>query len=421
MTSFQVIGVLVGTAFMSATFALILRLQEKFNVRNTLRLFFLKTNLIVIWLVFSSSVAILLSNMGRSIGSLLPKSEALSRVVLESQAPIYFSDDAGSLVSFLILGTYLLGLAAMLLRIVDSYWRMRRIRRTSSARKMLGREVRVTESIVSPFSFGFFNPQIFVPLEFSLNRSREEVEVMLIHEETHVRRGDLQWKMLSLLTRAFLFFMPTAFYLHRKLDLEVEIECDRLTMLKSGLAVHQYGNLLIDTAATLQSHRPNPMFAYMSDTNLRRRIQAMTTKTYQRPVLTTLFGALILIASVTAVAAASGGSVLNSRYLVKAEIIVDGNVVSTPRFIVRANEPASLEMDSENPATSLRMTLTAEDFSSASIADGIDLKMTMDYKTPTQNLQANPRIVVLPGEKALVALDTESGGTIEMRVIAERK
>lgn len=421
MTSSQALEVLTGVVFLSAIFALIHWLQEKFNIQHRRRLIFLKANIVLVWFVLSTSTVVLLMNAGHAIGALLPANDVLDRAVSVSQARVLLFESDSSSVSHLILGLYLLGLFIMLIRFVYSYVQMRRLLLNSSGLHIADRQVRMIESVTSPFSFGFLNPQIFVPSEFLTNRSGEEIEVMLAHEETHVRNRDPQWKLLSLLTRTLLFFTPTASYLHRQLDLEMEIACDQLTMLKTKLSIQQYGNLLIDTVINLQSSQPNPMFAYMSNTNLRRRIQAMTAKTSHRPILTTIFGTLILAASVTAIAATSGISKFKGQYKLKAEIILDGKIVSSPQFIVLPNEPASLEMGSEHPESSLQMMVTAADFSSADIADGIDLKMALDYKTQNRRFRANPRIVVVPGEEGTVTIGSDSNDTLEMRIKAERQ
>jgi hypothetical protein len=286
---------------------------------------------------------------------------------------------------------------------------------------MLGRRIRIIESLTSPFSFGFFKPEIFVPAEFLAGRSREEIEVMLTHEETHVENHDPRWKLISLFARILLFYMPTAYYLHRRLDLEMEIECDRMTMSRTGFSRRRYGNLLIDIVSNLQNSPLNPMFAYMTSDGLKRRIQAMTTKTLHRPVLTAVSGILILAAGVTAIAATSGVSKFKGRYKVKAEIILDGNVVSSPQFVVMPDEPASIEMKSEYPESSLRMQVIAGDFSNANIADGIDLKMALDYKTRARRFRANPHIVVAPGEEGTVAIGSNSNETLKMKIKAERQ
>jgi beta-lactamase regulating signal transducer with metallopeptidase domain len=421
ITASQVLGVLLGNTILSALFVLIYWLQEVFSVEHRQRLKFLKVNLLVTWLATMASVVILSLNAGKSIGSLFPATELLSRSIVGSKARILIFESDRSSMSRALLGIYLIGVFIMLLRFLQSYFQMRRVLLNSTRAQISGRDIRVVASVTSPFSFGFFNPQIFVPSQFLTEQSLETVDVMLTHEEIHLKHRDPQWKLFSLLTRAALFFAPSAFLLHRKLELEMEIECDLQTMRKTKLQIGQYGNLLIDTVVALQSSKPNPMFTYMSNTNLRKRIEAMKAKTSNRPGLTIVFGSLVLAASATAIAATSGVSKFKGQYKVKTEILLDGKVISSPQFIVLPNEPASLEMKAEHPQAALRMMLTASDFSNAEIVDGIDLTMAVDYKTQDRSFRANPRVVVAPGEEGIVTIGSDANDTLEMRIKAERQ
>lgn len=421
MTSSQVLGILLGMAVLSAVATSIYRLQELLNVRHRQRLVFLKINLILTWLVPIASLALIYFRAGKSIGSLLPASENLNQALMVSNARVLAFQADNSILSQITISVYLLGLLITLLRFVVNYSKMRSLLLSSSMVKIDDRSVRTSEFVTSPFSFGFLNPQIFIPTVFLKEKSEKSVNVVLTHEETHIKHRDPQWKLISLVTRALLFFTPTAIYLHRKLELEMEIECDRATMLKTDVSIGEYGNFLIEATAFVQNLKPNPMFSYMSDTNLRRRIEAMKAKTFYRPVLSGIFASLVLVVGLTAVAAVSGVSKLKGQYLVKAEILLNGKVVSTPQFIVIPNEPASMEMKSEHPQSALRMMLTVSDSASLQTPEGIDLKMAVEYKTQDKAFRANPRVIVLPGEDGTVTIGSDSGDNLEMRINAVRQ
>ncbi|MBX2989115.1 MAG: M56 family metallopeptidase [Bdellovibrionaceae bacterium] len=421
ITSSQAVGVLTGILFLSSLFVAIYRLQSSLNIHHRQRVKFLRLGIGATWTVALLSIFILSLNAGRAIGQLLPVAGPMGKIIDGSKARVLiFEGDSSVVVRAMLIG-YLIGLAIMSIQIISAYLKMRRLLLNSSSVSAMGQDVRSAPLAESPFSFGFLNPQIFLPAHFLSEQSTDALRVMLIHERTHVQNHDPQWKLISLLTRAVFFFSPASWYMHRKLDLETEIECDRLTMRESGLEFQKYGNLLLDAVAVLQSSKQSPMFTYMSDSNLRGRIEAMKAKTIQRPSLSILFGSLVLIASATAIAATTGISKVKGQYKVKAEILVDGKVVSTPQFIVLPNEPASLEMKAEHPEAALRMMLTASDYSSADIANGIDLKMAVDYKTHDRSFRANPRVVVAPGEEGVVTIGSGANNTMEMKITAERQ
>ena len=242
--------------------------------------------------------------------------------------------------------------------------------------------------------------------------------MMVAHEATHVKHHDPQWILVSLLTRVFLFFTPTSYFLHRKLELEMEIVCDSATIAATKTSVVEYGNFLLDAAVNF---KPHPMCTYASNTNLRRRICAMKAKTFYRPLLSVMFALGSLIAGLSAAAAVSGPPEAERQFKVKLEILSEAGLLSTAQFLVLENEPASLEMKSENPPSILRIMLTASDDSRLATPDGIDLKMAVEYKTETRSFRANPRVVVIPGTVGTVVVGSDAGETLEMRIKAERQ
>lgn len=419
MTSPQIIGILLAVTVLSAVFVAVNWLQERFNVDHRQRLFFLKLNLVTLWMVALAAFLILLLNGSAVISVLLPAGSTLQNTGISAQKLIFEKNNFSTAPIFI--GFYLFGLTVMLVRLFISYLQMRKCLSQASTVEQSGRLVRSSDLIPSPLIFGIFVPQIFVPSRFLTEKSKEEIEVMLIHEETHLKNRDPQWILFSLLTRAFLFFTPAIFYLHRKFELEIEIACDQQTLTETHWTVQRYGNLLIDAVVSLQSSPLNPMSIYMSNTNLKRRIEAMKTKTLRKPLMAAIFGIFILGAGLTAIATTTGVSQSKELFKVKAEVLIGGKLVSSPQFIVGPKEPAVMELKSENPKTAFKMKLVASDFSSERMPDGIDLKMEVEYKTMRSQFNANPRVIVLPGQQGVVTIGSDNSETLEMRILAERQ
>lgn len=421
ITSSQALGVLVEAALLSLLFTSIYWLQNALNIDHKQRVRFLRLGIIATWGVTLLSIVILSLNTRHSIGQLLPTTEPLRKIVDNSTARVWIFEGYNSFVVHLILSGYLIGLAITIGRIISSYLKMRKLLLNSSSESVAGLEFRSTQFTEAPFSFGFLNPQIFLPRRLLLDQSPDTLRVMLIHEKTHVKNRDPRWKIISLLTRAILFFTPTSWYLHRKLELETEIECDRLTIKESGVGLQKYGSLLIDALADIQDRKQNPIFTYMSDNNLRRRIEAMKAKTLQRPLLSIVFSSLIIAASATAIAATAGVSKFKGQYMIKADILMAEKVIASPQIIAFQNEPASIEMVSEHPEEILQMTLTASEYSNINVTRGIDLKMVIDYKTKNQSIRANTRIVVVPGKEGIVTIGANPNSAMKVKITAERQ
>lgn len=109
------------------------------------------------------------------------------------------------------------------------------------------------------------------------------------------------------------------------------------------------------------------------------------------------------------------------QYKVTTEILLDGKVVSSPQFVVNANESTSIETKSENSDSVLKMMLIASDFKNARIEDGIDLKMAVEYKTKDHSFHGNPRVVVMPDKEGTIAISSDATDNLEMRIKAVRQ
>jgi beta-lactamase regulating signal transducer with metallopeptidase domain len=73
-------------------------------------------------------------------------------------------------------------------------------------------EVRLSEDIASPVTFGFFRPVVLVPPQFpSLDRRAQSA--ILVHEFFHVQRGDWLFTLAEELVRVLFWFHPAVWWL----------------------------------------------------------------------------------------------------------------------------------------------------------------------------------------------------------------
>lgn len=419
ISSSKIVTLLLALGLLSFVASVFYRVHERFNIDHQQRLRFLKLSLILTVVLGVTGTLLLALPSAESLVAFSPALDQVNRALAQARLPVVATNEPLQ-VSHVLLGLYVLGLTLAMSRLLRSYIKMRRFLLTSPQKVLQGVALRTNAQIASPFSFGFLHPQIFMPTTYFAEQPERSVQLALAHEATHIRHHDPQWQLISLFVRNLLFFTPTAFFLHRKMELEMEVICDRVTMQRTQTSVTEYGHLLIDAIATLRTSKPNPMFAYMSDTHLRRRIQAMKTQTLNRPVLAVLFSAFTVIAGAVAIAATTSSAPLMSQYKIRIDVIVDGKVVSSPQITTVGSETAMLKMESEKPKQKLQMKVIATDFSNAEIHNGIDLKMAVDYETEGRSIQTTPRVIVLSGQEATISLGTNSGENLELKVNAER-
>lgn len=62
--------------------------------------------------------------------------------------------------------------------------------------QICGQEVRINKLAATPFTVGLFCPDIVVPEVMQKEMEKEELEVILIHEKSHIRLGHLWYYLL---------------------------------------------------------------------------------------------------------------------------------------------------------------------------------------------------------------------------------
>lgn len=135
---------------------------------------------------------------------------------------------------------WILGLEALLLYNGISLLRLRR---------RLAGAVRIRENIYeidqveSPFVFGIICPRIYLPTTLQ----EKETDYIILHERTHIRRGDHIVKLISFLALVLHWFNPLvwlAFFLSER---DMEMSCDESVMK------HMNGDIRAEYAASLLS------------------------------------------------------------------------------------------------------------------------------------------------------------------------
>jgi Zn-dependent protease with chaperone function len=130
-----------------------------------------------------------------------------------------------------------------ILRLVIGLWRLRALRRSciaidiseldtairttladfSSARAVT---LAMSERMSVPAAIGFFRPIIVLPAWALRELTPAELNVILLHEFAHLRRGDAWTNLLQKMVRAVFLFHPAVWWIERRLSLEREMACD---------------------------------------------------------------------------------------------------------------------------------------------------------------------------------------------------
>lgn len=114
--------------------------------------------------------------------------------------------------------------------------------------------VHVSDRIIAPLTCGLFRPTILLPK--MLTEAGEELELILAHELTHIRRGDLFYKLLLIGAVSLGWLNPLAWVMLILANRDLEFACDEAVLKKYPARRAEYARMLIRA-----EERKNNIFA----------------------------------------------------------------------------------------------------------------------------------------------------------------
>lgn len=110
----------------------------------------------------------------------------------------------------------------------------------------------------SPAVYGIFNPVLLLPYTYFKTLSKREAEHIVMHELTHIKRGDLYIHALSMGLQVFYWFNPLLIWVQKQMKHVRELCCDATIAVELKEEVHLYRKTLLDKGRELltQSFEP---------------------------------------------------------------------------------------------------------------------------------------------------------------------
>jgi beta-lactamase regulating signal transducer with metallopeptidase domain len=159
---------------------------------------------------------------------------------------------------------YFLGVTICSLRLLIGYLSSRRLRRSATpvvegemqqlAQRIASRiRLRATpmicwsERIVVPAVVGVLRPAVLLPTAIANGLTIEQLEHILLHEFTHLRRFDPLVNFLQNVLETLFFFHPLVWWISSQVRLYRELSCDD-AVVACGVSPKQYADTLIDIA-----------------------------------------------------------------------------------------------------------------------------------------------------------------------------
>ena len=94
----------------------------------------------------------------------------------------------------------------------------------------LRENIHLSEKVTSPAVYGILRPKIVLPA----NWAERNLELVLLHERTHIRRLDNLWRMLAFVLVALHWFNPVAWIFLKLFLTDLELACDEGVLAQLG-------------------------------------------------------------------------------------------------------------------------------------------------------------------------------------------
>jgi beta-lactamase regulating signal transducer with metallopeptidase domain len=132
-----------------------------------------------------------------------------------------------------------------------------------------------------PMTWGWWRPRILLP-SGALAWPDRQVELILLHELAHVRRGDVVLHRVAELASVVLWFHPLTWYAMRRMTVEREYACDD-AVVRCGVRPGDYATALLALAQSVLAARAlTAAPALTSRSQIRSRLLAILDDTKAR-------------------------------------------------------------------------------------------------------------------------------------------
>src|SRR5579859_3450933 len=196
-----------------------------------------------------SSITVQLPNLTRAAPQPQGGAVALRQMTESALSPAHWVAAAGpdalvlsSPVSALLTWAWAASSALMLLGLLVSGLRLRRLRRGWQSERVAGQPVLVSDE-VGPAVVGLLDPVIVVP-RWLLNSPRAEQELVIAHEQSHLEANDAPLLLAALCLVVCMPWNLPLWWQLRRLRRAVEVDCDA-RVLRRGHDVGRYGATLV--------------------------------------------------------------------------------------------------------------------------------------------------------------------------------
>lgn len=108
----------------------------------------------------------------------------------------------------------------------------------------LRENVYLTDKVKTPAVYGIVKPKIVLPKSYN----DKNVELILLHEKTHIRGFDNLWRVIAIVIVSVHWFNPFCWWFLKEFLSDLELSCDERVLIKlGGIKIKEYALALIES------------------------------------------------------------------------------------------------------------------------------------------------------------------------------
>lgn len=293
---------------LTASYAVIFVIIARFFLKKTPKIFSYALWLIVFFrlvcpFTFSSSVSMMPENAGAISEDIMSVYPVMDNGILAAEntvnntvhSPVIPSDPSSGF-SFIKTVTeaapiiWIAGITAFLIYGTVSYLKLKKVLNTAT---LVNDNIFETDRIKTPFVLGIIRPKIYIPVNLPDN----ELNYIIKHEQTHIRRYDHIVKLISFFSLAIHWFNPLVWLSFFLMSKDMEMSCDESVMKSTSDDIRMnYSKSLLSLSAK-QSGLLVPLA--FGESNVMSRIKNILN--YKKPSYLILAAAVAIVVCIAVV------------------------------------------------------------------------------------------------------------------------
>ena len=135
--------------------------------------------------------------------------------------------------------------------------------------------VLISNEAVEPGVFGVLRPTLILPADILDSLSRAQLDAVIAHELSHIRRRDNLWSALHMAVEALFWFHPLVWWLGARMLEDRERACDE-AVLDAGCDPEAYAHGLLQVCRRYLS-RTSAFVSCAGGSDLKRRVTGIMT------------------------------------------------------------------------------------------------------------------------------------------------